>query len=99
MELTEEQIVEAMMLESRLTLREAMILIALVTGSYDKAGIGTTRAEDLKDRSATGEDKLIALGLIVNTARWLEPTPKGTAMAEWFMAVLHDVTEEQVKLV
>lgn len=89
MEMTVEQIRETVDLFRTLTLREAMILIALERGTFSEARIGTSLVEAMRNPE-TAEKKLIALGLLVDMGEWLEPTPKGIMVLEWFMEEVLD---------
>jgi hypothetical protein len=90
MQLTEEQAVEAAMLESQLSVLQAMILISLAAGTYYKTDMGATIADLMRDPD-TEEAELISLDLVEHNLKLLALTPKGKRVAAWFVQVLREV--------
>lgn len=84
-ETKEAEIYRMIDVETQLTHRQAMILVALTLGSYNDLGIGSTFGRD------AGESTLLELGFIEMEDGELQPTALGRTTARWFMAGMIDV--------
>lgn len=75
----------AMQMETHLTHREAMILVAITLGTYNDLELGSGPFEE------RWEERLIGEGLLELNNGELAPTALGTATAQWMVATMIDV--------